>query len=310
MSPLESTVEARLTALMQRWSELRSRTPRPTAEELCVDCPELAGPLKQRIEATVSMETLLGMAGAGGAAVTMDAGATSSQNPALGAASLAELTDYQVLEVLGHGGMGVVYKARQVSLNRLVALKMLHAHQNNERQRTRFWREALSVAQLNHPHIVQVYEVGHAGGHPFFTMELAAGGSLADQLGRERPTLAQAASLVETLSRAVHAAHQKGVIHRDLKPANILLAADGTPKISDFGLAKSMQDTSDHTRTGEILGTPSYMAPEQALGAREIGPAARAAPPPTSMRWARFSTSCSRESRRFSRPTLWRRCGR
>jgi serine/threonine-protein kinase len=171
--------------------------------------------------------------------------------------------------------MGVVYKARQTGLNRLVALKMVLAGGHaSEADLARFRGEAEAVARLQHPNIVQVFEVGQAGDHPFFSMELCPGGGLDRKLGGTPLPPKDAARLVETLARAMHVAHLAGIIHRDLKPANVLLAADGTPKITDFGLAKRLDDTSGRTQTGSILGTPSYMAPEQAEGRKDIGPAA------------------------------------
>jgi WD40 repeat protein len=172
--------------------------------------------------------------------------------------------------------MGVVYKARQVRLNRLVALKMiLVAEHAGPQELARFQTEAEAVARLQHPNIIQIYEVGEQDGRPFFSLEFAEGGSLAGKLDGTPLPARQAAHLVETLARAIHAAHQRGIIHRDLKPANVLLTADGTPKITDFGLAKKLEDSAGQTASGAILGTPSYMAPEQAGGKRqEVGPAA------------------------------------
>jgi serine/threonine-protein kinase len=179
-----------------------------------------------------------------------------------------------LLGELGRGSMGVVYRARQLSLNRLVALKVIlaGAHATAE-ERARFRREAAAVARLQHGHIVQVFEVGEHQGLPFFSLELCPGGGLDGKLNGTPLPPAEAAALVETLARAAHAAHQKGVVHRDLKPANVLLAEDGTPKIADFGLARKL-DEAGQTRTGAVLGTPSYMAPEQARGkGHEAGPA-------------------------------------
>jgi WD40 repeat protein/tRNA A-37 threonylcarbamoyl transferase component Bud32 len=182
---------------------------------------------------------------------------------------------YEIISELGRGGMGVVYKARQVKLNRVVALKMIvsGAHAG-ETDLARFRTEAEAIARLQHPNIVQIYEVNEQGGLPYFSLEFCAGGSLERKLNGTPLPPREAAQLVETLARAMAAAHQKGVIHRDLKPANVLLAEDGTPKITDFGLAKKL-DEAGRTASGAVLGTPSYMAPEQAGGKnREVGPPA------------------------------------
>jgi tetratricopeptide (TPR) repeat protein/predicted Ser/Thr protein kinase len=182
---------------------------------------------------------------------------------------------YEVLGVLGRGGMGVVYKARQVALNRLVALKMIlaGAHAGPD-ELARFKAEAEAVAQLQHANIVQIYEVSEQDGRPFFSLEFVEGGSLDRQARGAPQPAARAARLMETLARAVYAAHRRGIIHRDLKPANVLLTADGTPKITDFGLAKKL-DEDGQTHSGAVMGTPSYMPPEQAAGrTREIGPLA------------------------------------
>jgi serine/threonine-protein kinase len=180
-----------------------------------------------------------------------------------------------VESVLGVGGMGVVFRARHLGLNRVVALKMaLAGAYAGPHERARFRREAEAVAALAHPNVVQVHDVGESDGRPFFTMEYVEGGSLAGKLaGKPRPAR-EAAELVATLARAVHAAHVAGIVHRDLKPANVLLAADGTPKVTDFGLARRVGGEAGLTRTGAAVGTPSYMAPEQARGqAAAVGPA-------------------------------------
>jgi eukaryotic-like serine/threonine-protein kinase len=186
----------------------------------------------------------------------------------------AAVSGYEILDVLGRGGMGVVYKARQVGLNRLVALKMILAggHAGQE-DLMRFQTEAEAVARLQHPNIVQVFEVGLRDGLPFFSLEYLEGGSLARKLAGTPLSAREAAALIETLARAVHHAHTQGIVHRDLKPANVLLTADGAPKIADFGLAKRLEADQGQTGTGAILGTPNYMAPEQAQGLiRDIGP--------------------------------------
>jgi tetratricopeptide (TPR) repeat protein/predicted Ser/Thr protein kinase len=183
---------------------------------------------------------------------------------------------YEVLGVLGRGGMGVVYQARQTSLRRLVALKMILAggHASTE-QRARFRTEAEAAARLQHPNVVQIHEVGEHGGLPFLSLEFVDGGSLANRLDGTPWPPRQAAQLMETLARAVHAAHQRGIVHRDLKPANVLLTEDGTPKITDFGLAKVLDATAQLTGSGAVMGTPSYMAPEQTgRQPQAIGPAA------------------------------------
>lgn len=189
-------------------------------------------------------------------------------------AAPVSIPGYEVLCELGRGGMGVVYKARHARLKRTVALKMILAGPHADKHLVaRFRAEAEAVARLQHPNIVQVHEVGEHEGRPFLSLEFCAGGSLDRKLaGTPLPPL-EAAALVETLARAVHAAHEAHVVHRDLKPANVLLTGDGTPKITDFGLAKKL-DEEGGTRTGSTIGTPSYMAPEQVGGAKAVGAAA------------------------------------
>jgi WD40 repeat protein/serine/threonine protein kinase len=183
---------------------------------------------------------------------------------------------YEIEGVLGRGGMGVVYKARHLALKRPVALKMIlgggHA---GEADRARFRLEVEAVARLQHPNIVQIHEVGEVGGLPFCALELVEGGSLAAKL-RDKPLPPRAAArLVSLLAEAMHLAHSRNVVHRDLKPANVLLTADGQPKVTDFGLARHLDVDSGQTQTGAIMGTPNYMAPEQASGqTHAAGPAA------------------------------------
>jgi WD40 repeat protein/Flp pilus assembly protein TadD len=190
---------------------------------------------------------------------------------------------YEVLEEVGRGGMGVVYKARQLGLNRVVALKMiLSAGHAGPPEVARFRREAEAAARLQHPNIVQVHEVGLQDGRPFLALEYVDGGNLARETAGQPQPPGAAAELVETLARAVHHAHQKGIAHRDLKPANVLLqraAGNGSlrsaiPKITDFGLAKQLDAVGSQTTSGIMVGTPNYMAPEQATcKSAEIGPA-------------------------------------
>lgn len=184
------------------------------------------------------------------------------------------IVGYELLEVLGQGGMGVVYKARQTRLNRLVAVKMLlSGGLASAEEVQRFHVEAEAAAKLDHPNIVPIYEVGEYGGRHFFSMAYIEGPSLSQRLRDEQLPIRAAAHMVQTIAEAIHYAHQQGIIHRDLKPANILLGQDGRPRISDFGLAKSIESAAELTTTGQILGTPSYMAPEQAAGRiQEISP--------------------------------------
>ena len=193
-------------------------------------------------------------------------GLTAAAAP-LAAMPAQTIAGYEVLGVLGHGGMGVVYKARQKGLDRLVALKMiLHAGHAGTEARQRFQREARALAELRHEGIVQVYEVGEHEGKPFFSLEYVEGGSLDRHLAGTPLPSPVAARLVQQLADAMQAAHEAGIIHRDLKPANVLLASGGcVPKITDFGLAKK-QDEGGLSVSGAIMGTPEYMAPEQAAG--------------------------------------------
>jgi serine/threonine protein kinase/WD40 repeat protein len=183
---------------------------------------------------------------------------------------------YEIQGELGRGGMGVVYQARQVALDRVVALKVVLAGSHADAEElARFRREAEAIARLHHANVVEIYEVGEVGGLPHFAMEFCAGGNLAQKLAVGPLPPRRAAALVQALASAVQAAHEAGVVHRDLKPGNVLLAADGIPKITDFGLAKKLEGTSQLTATGAIVGTPSYMAPEQAAGeGKRVGPAA------------------------------------
>jgi serine/threonine protein kinase len=177
--------------------------------------------------------------------------------------------DYELLRELGRGGMGIVYQARQISLNRLVALKMLKADVlASEDELRRFQNEAEAVALLDHPHIVPILEVGEHDGRRYFSMKLIGASSLDRKLEEYSSDPGAAARLVATVAEAVHHAHQRGILHRDLKPANILLDDRGRPHVTDFGLAKRVEGDSELTLSGAILGTPAYMSPEQASGRR------------------------------------------
>jgi len=240
-----------------------------TPEEACRTCPELLPQVQagwQRLRAV--------KAEIGAWFPSSPVGDDAAPFP-LPIADLPQIHGYEVQEVLGRGGMGVVYKAWHERLNRTVALKMLLAGPfARPEELERFLREAQVVAGLRHANIVQVYDIGDLGGQPYFTMEYVEQGSLAQKLaGRPQPT-EEAAALVATLAEAVHVAHQSGIVHRDLKPANVLLTTDGTPKVTDFGLARRLEGGGDLTVTGVPLGTPSYMAPEQGRdNSGAIGPA-------------------------------------
>jgi WD40 repeat protein len=263
------------------WEQAVSDAPPADLRALCPVC------------STDGQQTLaLPTAPPGSQTITLAPGA--SAQPVPGPSPRPAVAGYEILGELGRGGMGVVYRARQAGLNRLVALKMILAgsHAGLD-DLARFRSEAEAVAALQHPNIVQIYEVGERDGLPYFSLELVEGGSLADRLDGTPWAARPAAELVAALAGAVHYAHSRGVVHRDLKPANVLLSlvprpssleeSQGpgdrdqgqVPKITDFGLAKQMDSAVGRTRTGAILGTPSYMAPEQAGGRhREVGPAA------------------------------------
>ena len=204
--------------------------------------------------------------------LTSAASAFTLSAPAAASFPAPELASYEILEVIGQGGMGIVYQARQKRLNRVVALKVILAGAlASQKEVRRFEVEAQAVARLRHPNIVAIHEVGWENGHHFFSMEFVEGKSLADAFRARTLSLPQAAALIRKVAEAVHYAHQQGILHRDLKPANILIDEKGEPRITDFGLARQLHLESDLTVTGAIIGTPSYMPPEQARGeARQL----------------------------------------
>jgi Protein kinase domain/Cache domain len=271
----------RLLELVVCCEELREAGQSINIEEVCRECPELVPALRARLQALGAMNAALA-----GESTLIPVESVAGE-PAARHAMLPELPGYEILRESGRGGMGVVYLARQKSLDRLVALKVLLGGRHaSAASRARFKAEVESIARLQHPNLIQVFEVGEHEGHTFFSMEFVGGGNLQERIGSTPQPPHHAAELVALLARATQAAHERGVIHRDLKPENVLLSdfsageealgvrGIGIPKISDFGLAKRMDIPSSQTRTEHIMGTPSYMAPEQALGqSKDAGPA-------------------------------------
>jgi tRNA A-37 threonylcarbamoyl transferase component Bud32 len=281
--------ERRENRVLADYLEARRRGRAPDREDLLRRHPDLAGELQSffadqdragRPDETVSLPAAPPPASV--RASTEPPGGAADAGAAPGA--VHRFGDYELLEEVARGGMGVVYKARQVSLNRTVALKMILAGRlDSETDVRRFRAEAEAVAGLDHPNILPVYEVGEHDGRPYFSMRLVAGGSLAARVARLRGDPRAAVALLARVARAVHFAHQRGVLHRDLKPANVLLEAAGggdvppdalTPYVADFGLAKRAGADSGLTSTGAVVGTPSYMPPEQARGDRPLTVAA------------------------------------
>jgi eukaryotic-like serine/threonine-protein kinase len=301
-----------LKDLLGRWHRLQEEVQSVSVQDLCAGGPERLEELKRHLEDVASMQAFLRLTGSGpvGEAQPHTGDETTRlQNgpgPVFAAAPAAPgaVPGYEILGELGRGGMGVVYKARQTSLKRFVALKMVLAGRHADpEQRARFRAEAEAAARLQHPNIVQVYEIGEHDGRPFFSMEFVEGTSLDRHLAGSLLQPGPAATLVAQLADAIHYAHQRGIVHRDLKPANVLLQKNLTaedaeerrgntespsslrlsapsavsslvPKITDFGLAKQLDRDTKNTQSGSILGTPSYMAPEQAGGnPKDVGPA-------------------------------------
>ena len=194
-------------------------------------------------------------------------GVPNNKKSASAAELLGELGDYELLEEIGRGGQGVVFRARQKSLNRTVALKVIGLGQwASKAHLKRFRLEAEAAASLEHPGIVPIYEVGERDGSCYFSMKFVEGGQLDEVARREPMPIRRAVELIAKVARTVHYAHEHGILHRDIKPGNILLDAKGEPHLTDFGLARLVESESTVTRTLEVLGTPSYMAPEQAVG--------------------------------------------
>jgi len=245
--------EAQLDELLYRWEELAGHGQRTTPEELCADCPELAAELARRVQALEDMESVFDTS-------------TCHTNTAASASDF-DLPGYEILTEIGSGGMGVVYKARQTQLDRIVAIKTMRGGPSATPEEIgRFHTEAESAAKLSHPGIVSIHDVGEVDGRHFFSMDFVDGQTL-EQLIRDKSlSAARAARYLQSIAQAVDVAHEQGILHRDLKPSNVLIDSADQPRITDFGLAKRIEGASKHTATGDILGTPSFMPPEQATG--------------------------------------------
>ncbi len=272
--------EERVNAILAAYLDAAAAGHAPDRAELLRRHPELAAELASFFaedeQVRKMAEPLRSAAPApAGQGVTQATGQTAA---AVSLGVVRYFGDYELLEEIARGGMGVVYKARQLSLNRLVAIKMILAGQlASDADVKRFRSEAEMVARLDHPHIVPIYEVGEYQEQQYFSMKLIEGQSLAQRLASRKPgspvgTQEQCAAvrMLATVARAVHHAHQRGVLHRDLKPANILLDVAGEPHVTDFGLARRMEGGNQLTQSGAIVGTPSYMAPEQAAGKKDL----------------------------------------
>jgi len=271
--------DARLVVLLEALSEEIRRGGSPDIEAVAQSNPDLADELR-RLFATLLVTDCVAAGvnqyrSAEAITEALTPGIELLRPSGLAAATPKRFGDYELLEELGRGGMGVVYKARQISLQRIVALKvMLRGEMASSADLARFRSEAESAAHLDHFGIVPVYEVGDQDGQPYFTMKFVEGTTLARLLADGPLAPRESAVLLGPVCRAISYAHSRGVLHRDLKPSNILIDVDGRPHVSDFGLAKRVQGDAGLTISGAILGTPSYMAPEQAAGNRgKLGPA-------------------------------------
>jgi WD40 repeat protein/tRNA A-37 threonylcarbamoyl transferase component Bud32 len=273
--PSKSIREQQLQEILVAYLEAVEKGLVPNQNELLARHPEFAAELAEFLNNRAEMDRLAGsLKPAGRVPVAPGDAPTLAPAAAPGIGTLGSVPyfgDYELLEEIARGGMGVVFKARQVSLNRIVALKMILArHLATPVDIERFRTEAQAAGNLDHPHIVPIYEVGDCQGQQYYSMKLVDGGNLSQQVQHLVQQPRRAAEIVAAVARAVHHAHQRGILHRDLKPGNVLLDSRGTPHVSDFGLAKRVSADSRLTNTGAIVGTPSYMAPEQARAEKGI----------------------------------------
>ncbi|MCH5378253.1 MAG: serine/threonine protein kinase, partial [Planctomycetes bacterium] len=264
-----STVEEqRLALLLAEMTDAVQRGETIELEAVCREHPDLAAELRRLWGAVM-------VADAAGSHSRSAVEPDSAEWPEAVLQLPCRFAGYELLEEIGRGGMGIVYRSRQLNLDREVAVKMiLRGPLASGADRERFRVEAEATARLDHPNIVPVYEVGESQGRPYFSMKYIHGRTLSGLLAERPLPPREAAAILAEVARGIHYAHQRGILHRDLKPSNILIDQLGKPHVTDFGLAKRTGDGTIITQTGAVLGTPSYMAPEQAAGDRgEVGPA-------------------------------------
>jgi WD40 repeat protein len=265
-----------LDRIVTAYLKLREQGKHPDRQKVLERYPHLAGQLREFFAGEDDLEkrtATLRHLQSDPSEETVALRSADERTPGVGA--WPRIDDYQIEGEIARGGMGVVYRARQISLNRMVALKMVLAGElAGAQEKQRFQAEAEAAAALDHPHIVPIYHVGSHQGQPFFTMKLIDGVPLSKAIAELRGRQRVVARLMAKIARAVHFAHQRGLLHRDLKPGNILLDREGSPHVTDFGLAKKVEDDRGLTQTGAIVGTPSYMAPEQARAEKRLTTAA------------------------------------
>lgn len=257
MSAIPDEIDEQLSGLIERMLVEVRDGKEPRMEEVCRQHPHLADELRGLWATARMAESFSSLDDEDPVIASLEMTAASSRPRQIG--------PFEVIEELGRGGMGVVYKARQMSLDRTVALKMiLRGDFASDQEQARFRQEAEAAAQIEHPNIVPIYETGQIEGRPFFSMRYIEGETLLKKLSHGPMPAREAAEMLLAVADAIAEAHRRGVLHRDLKPANILLDKEGKPHVTDFGLAKRTEELASLTQSGLVLGTPSYMAPEQA----------------------------------------------